>query len=130
MDLNDEHWRTWTHRFLALLAADLPDQQVWLGERRLTVQSAVEEAEFARSIAEGLTDRGVLTPGHLHTLRAVARRTGALDATARTASWADSLAADPAWDEVRTLARGFLHTLPDDQPLPLPRPVPPNPGDR
>ncbi|MFD8885813.1 hypothetical protein ACFV0H_25340 [Streptomyces erythrochromogenes] len=129
VDPNDKHWRTWTLRFLALLAADLPDQQAWLGERRLTVQTAVEEVEFAGSIAEGLTDRAVFTPGHLHTLRAIARRTGALDATARTARWADSLAADPAWNDVRTLARDFLHTLPDDRPRPLPRPVRPNPGD-
>ncbi|MFE7097934.1 hypothetical protein [Streptomyces erythrochromogenes] len=130
MDPNDKHWRTWTLRFLALLAADLPDQQAWLGERRLTVQTAVEEVEFACSIAEGLTGRAVFTPGNLDTLRAIARRTDALDATARTARWADSLAGEPAWDDVRTLARGFLHTLPDDRPRPLPRPVPPNPGDR
>ncbi|MFJ9945704.1 hypothetical protein [Streptomyces erythrochromogenes] len=129
MDPNDRHWRTWTLRFLALLAADLPEQQAWLGERRLTVHTAVEEAEFACSIAEGLTGRAVFTPGHLRTLQAIARRTGALDATARTTRWADSLAADPAWDDVRTLARGFLHTLPDDRPWPLPRRIPPNPGD-
>ncbi|MFD6109245.1 hypothetical protein ACFWG0_03925 [Streptomyces yangpuensis] len=59
MDPDDKHRRTWTLRFLALLAADLPGQRAWLGERRLTVQTAVEEVEFACRIAENLTDRAL-----------------------------------------------------------------------
>ncbi|WP_030855889.1 hypothetical protein [Streptomyces sp. NRRL F-4474] len=105
MDLNGKHRRTRTPNFPALLAPDLPDRQAWPGGRRLAVQTAAEEAEPARSIAEGLTGRAVLTPGHPHPLRAIARRrTAHPDATtrtARTARWADSPAADPSCNDLR-----------------------------
>ncbi|WP_060180972.1 hypothetical protein [Streptomyces sp. IMTB 1903] len=129
MDLNGKHRRTRTPNFPALLAPDLPDRQAWPGERRLAVQTAAEEAEPARSIAEGLTGRAVLTPGPPHPLRAIARRrTAHPDATARTARtarWVDSPAADPSCNGLRPLARGFLRTLPEDlRPGPCRAPSP------
>ncbi|OIK07723.1 DUF2397 family protein [Streptomyces monashensis] len=42
---------------------------------------------------------------------------------------ANSLATDPAWDDIRSLARQFLLTKPGDWRQPLPRPVRPRTGD-
>ncbi|MFJ3101372.1 hypothetical protein [Streptomyces sp. NPDC086835] len=124
--MNDEHWRTWTRLFLSLLAADEPDQLTWLGERELETCLVVDDVEFACLIAEGLTDRGAFEPENLRDLQALGRRVGEIDADRRTAQWADALATDPAWEDVRTLARRFLVTLLGDWRQPLPRPVRPH----
>ena len=128
--MDDEHWRTWTRLFLTLLAADLPDQLAWLGERRLETETAVGDVEFTCRIAEGLTERGAFEPAKLRDLQAIGRRVGEIDAGSHTVQWAEALATDPAWDDVRTLARRFLVTLLGDWRQPLPRPVGPHAGDR
>ncbi|NEC85176.1 hypothetical protein [Streptomyces sp. SID12501] len=122
--LNDEHLRTLTLRFASLLAADIQDQLAWVGERELETESVGEDLEFFCSISEGLAERGVFEPGELPDLQAIGRRLGEIDATGRVGFWANALATDPAWDEIRRLARQFLLTTLGDwrQPLPCPGP--------
>lgn len=129
-DLGDAHLRTLTLRLMTLLAADAQDQLAWLGERELETESIVEEVELLCRVAEGLAERGVFEPQELRDLRAIGRRLGELDATCRTGLWAEALAADPAWGEIRLLARQFLLTTLGDWRQPLPRPVHPHTGHR
>ncbi|MGY1499726.1 hypothetical protein ACW4TU_24645 [Streptomyces sp. QTS52] len=120
--LNDEYLRTWTLRFASLLAADLQDQLAWMGERELETESVVEELELLCRISEGLAERGVFEPRDLPDLQAIGRRLGEINATSRAGFWANALATDPAWDEIRRLARQFLLTALGDWRQPLPRP--------
>ncbi|RST19669.1 hypothetical protein E2C00_00070 [Streptomyces sp. WAC05374] len=124
--LGDAHVRTWTLRFMALLAADIDDQLVWLGERELDTKGVVEEAELLCRVSEGLAERGVFEPEDLDRLRDIGCRLGAIDATCRDGLWADALATDPAWDDIRSLARRFLLTTLGDWRQPLPRPARPH----
>ncbi|MER7666436.1 hypothetical protein [Streptomyces sp. NPDC096193] len=128
--LGDARLRTWTLRFMALLAADPQGQLAWLGERDLETKDVVEEVELLCRISEGLAERGVFEPKNLRDLRAVGRRLGEIDATGRVGLWGNALATDPAWDDVRSLARQFLLTRLGDWRQPLPRPVRPHTGDR
>ncbi|MES5823394.1 hypothetical protein [Streptomyces sp. RG80] len=123
--LGDAKLRSWTLRFMTLLAADAQDQLAWLGERELDAESVVEEAELVCRVCEGLAERGVFESGELPDLRAIGRRLGEIDAAGRTGLWADALGTDPAWDEIRALARQFLLTTLGDWRQPLPRPVAP-----
>ncbi|MFG2398761.1 hypothetical protein [Streptomyces lydicus] len=119
----DAHLRTWTLRFMALLAAETQVQLAWLGERELDTGSVVEEVELLCRLSEGLAERGAFAPESLRDLRAIGRRLAGIDATGRAGLWADALATDPAWAEIRTPARRFLLTTPGDGRQPLPRPV-------
>lgn len=122
-DLGDAHLRTWTLRLMTLLAADTQDQLAWLGERELETESLVEEVELLCRVSEGLVEREVFEPKDLRDLRAVGRRLGEIDAAGRAGLWAKALATDPAWDEIRLLARRFLLTTLGDWRQPMPRPV-------
>ncbi|WP_326586077.1 hypothetical protein [Streptomyces sp. NBC_01294] len=51
--LGDVHLRTWTLRFMALLAAETQGQLVWLGERELETKDVVEEVELLCRVSEG-----------------------------------------------------------------------------
>ncbi|WP_406274153.1 hypothetical protein OH779_38685 [Actinacidiphila glaucinigra] len=128
--LGDAHLRSWTLRFMALLAADTEDQLAWLGERELETESVVEEAELLCRVSEGLTERGVFEPGNLRDLQAIGRRLGEIDAACRAEDWANALATDPAWDEIRALARRLLLTTLGDWRQPVPRPARPHTNDR
>ncbi|QIQ01552.1 hypothetical protein [Streptomyces liangshanensis] len=114
-----------THRivmgFLAVLAADTQDQFAWLGGTHLATEAFVEEVEFACAVSDGLAERGVLEPGHLPTLRAIGRRVGEIDPDRHADPLADALATDPAWDDVRRLARQLLVAELGDWRQPLPR---------
>ncbi|MFH8754082.1 hypothetical protein [Streptomyces atroolivaceus] len=127
-DLGDANLRTWTLRFMALLAADARDQLAWLRERELETKDVVDELELICQISEGLAERGAL-PQNLRSFRAIGRRLGQIDATCRTGLWADAISADPAWSEIRHLARQVLLTTLGDWRQPLPRPVRPHTGD-
>ncbi|WP_432017187.1 hypothetical protein [Streptomyces hydrogenans] len=127
--LGDVKLRTWTLRFMALLAADTQDQLAWLGERELETEDVVEEVEFLCRISEGLTERRAFDPTDLHHLRAIGRRLGEIDAACRVGLWANTLATDPAWDDIRSLSRTFLLANLGDWRQPLPRPVRPETGD-
>jgi hypothetical protein len=127
--LGDAKLRTWTLRFMSLLAADTKDQLAWLGERELETESVVEEAELLCRISEGLAERGAFEPQNLRDLQAIGRRLGEVDASCRVGNWANALTTDPAWDEIRPLARQFLLTTLGDWRQPLPRPVRPQTGD-
>ncbi|MGW4108022.1 hypothetical protein [Streptomyces sp. NPDC004976] len=124
----DAHLRTWTLRFMALLAADTHDQLAWLSEREVATKDVVEEVELLCRVSEGLAERGAFEPGHLHDLRALGRRLAGIDADGRVGLWAEALATDPAWDDIRPLARRFLITTPGDRRQPLPGPVRPYTG--
>ncbi|MFF3689920.1 hypothetical protein [Streptomyces sp. NPDC002187] len=127
--LGDANMRTWMLRFMTLLAADTQDQLAWLGEREQETESVVEEAELLCRISEGLAERGAFEPENLRDLQATGRRLGEIDAACRAGLWADALATDQAWDEIRSLARQFLLMTPGDWRQPLPRPVRPHTGD-
>ncbi|MGW5849416.1 hypothetical protein ACWFQ8_15925 [Streptomyces sp. NPDC055254] len=127
--LGDAHLRTWTLRFMALLAADTQDQLAWLGERELETKDVVEEVELLCRVSEGLAERGAFEPEDLRDLRAVDRRLGEIDATCRVGLWNDALTKDSAWDDIRALARQVLLTRLGDWRQPLPRPVRPHTGD-
>ncbi|MER6186601.1 hypothetical protein [Streptomyces sp. NPDC001652] len=114
---------------MTLVAADAQDQLAWLGERELETKSIVEEVELFCRVAEGLAERGVYEPQELRDLRVIGRHLGAIDAASRTGLWADALAAaDPAWGEIRLLARQFLLTTLGDWRQPMPRPMHPRTG--
>ncbi|MFD9516178.1 hypothetical protein [Streptomyces sp. NPDC059979] len=127
--LGDVRLRTWTLRFMALLAADTRGQLAWLGERELETKDVVEEVELLCRVSEGLAERGVFEPEDLRALRAIGCRLGEIDATCRVGLWDDALTTDPAWEDVRSLARQFLLTRLGDWRQPLPRPVRPHTGD-
>ncbi|MER5757834.1 hypothetical protein [Streptomyces sp. NPDC002082] len=126
--LGDAHLHTWTLRLMALLAADPQDQLAWLGERELDTKDVVEEVELLCRVSEGLAERGTFEPDELRDLRAMGRRLGEIDANCRVGLWDNALATDPAWDDVRSLARQFLLTSLGDWRQPLPRPVRPHTG--
>ncbi|GAA2454652.1 hypothetical protein GCM10010388_50820 [Streptomyces mauvecolor] len=126
--LGDMHMRTWTLRWMALLAADPQDQLAWLGEHELKTESVVEEVELLCRISEGLTERGVFEPKNLRDLQAIAHCLGEIDAACRSGLWGSALATDPAWDGMRTLARRLLLTALGDWRQPLPRPMGPHTG--
>ncbi|MFB7275541.1 hypothetical protein ACFCZV_00370 [Streptomyces hydrogenans] len=123
--LGDVKLRTWTVRFMALLAADTQDQLAWLGERDVETKDVVEEVELLCRVSEGLAERGAFGPTDVHRLRAIGRRLGVMDAAARVGPWADALATDPAWDDIRSLSRTFLCARLGDWRQQLPRPVRP-----
>ncbi|MFD8010851.1 hypothetical protein [Streptomyces sp. NPDC058955] len=106
--LNDERLRTWTLRWMALLAADLHDQRAWTADRDLDTASVAEEVELVCRVSAGLAERGVLTPEDTSDLRELGHRLADLTPTHRAAPWAESLVADRPWTEVRTLARRIL----------------------
>ncbi|MFE3127166.1 hypothetical protein ACFXHD_27500 [Streptomyces hydrogenans] len=126
-DLGETHLRTWTLRMMALLAADSLDQLAWMGERELETKDLVEEAELLCRVFEAHAEHEALEPEDLRNLRAIGRRLGKVDATCRVGLWENALTADPAWDDIRSLTRRFLHTMLGDWRQPLPRPVPPRP---
>ncbi|MFE7619854.1 hypothetical protein [Streptomyces sp. NPDC057496] len=128
--LGEVHLRTWTLRFMALLAAEARDQLAWLGERELETKDVVEEVELLCRVSEELAERGAFEPEDMRNLRAIGWRLDEIDATCRVGLWDNALTTDPAWDDIRSLARQFLLTRLGDWRQPLPRPVPPRTGDR
>ncbi|MFC8919580.1 hypothetical protein ACFT5C_27880 [Streptomyces sp. NPDC057116] len=128
--LGDERLRSWTVRFMTLLAADTQDQLAWLGKREEDTKGVVEEVELLCRVSEGLAERGVFKPEDLHNLRAIGRRLGEIDAGGRVGLWDTALVTDPVWDDIRSLARQFLLTRLGDWRQPLPPPVRPHTSDR
>lgn len=120
--LGDARLCTWTLRFMALLAAHTQDQLAWLGERELETKDVVEEVELLCRVSEGLTERGAFEPEDLRGLQAIGRRLGEIDGSCRVGFWANALVADPAWDDIRSLARQFLLRRLGEWRQPLPRP--------
>ncbi|WP_405551229.1 hypothetical protein [Streptomyces sp. NBC_01171] len=123
-DLGDAHMRTWALRFMTLLAADPDDQLAWLGEQAVETGSVVEEVLLLCRVWEGLVERGVGESRTLRAARAIGRRLGEIGDARHTGLWADELAVEPVWGEVRSLARQFLLTALGDwrQPLPPAKP--------
>ncbi|MFF8564839.1 hypothetical protein ACF06N_07735 [Streptomyces albidoflavus] len=128
--IGDTHLRSWVLDYMILLAADTGDQLGWLGEREVATEDVVEEGEALCRMSEGLTERGAFTPGELLALRAVGRRLVGTDAPSRVGLWGDALRADPAWDDLRPLARHVLVTTLGDWRQPLPRAPRPHTNSR
>ncbi|MGV9270697.1 hypothetical protein ACWDRR_39365 [Kitasatospora sp. NPDC003701] len=122
---DNDHWQRWTARLLAVLAADPSDQLAWAGEHQVRTAAVAEDVEFVLQLAEGMTERGTLETDALQDLRTIDRLFRELDARSRTGQWADALAADVIWSEVRTAARRILVARLGDWRLPLPRRVSP-----
>ncbi|WP_030805397.1 hypothetical protein [Streptomyces sp. NRRL F-2799] len=119
-DLCDAHMRTWALRFMTLLAADPPDQLTWLGRQAVETDSVVEEVLLLCRIWEGLVERGVGETGTVTDAQAIGRRLGEISDAPHTGLWADELAVEPVWGEVRSLARQFLLAELGDWRQPLP----------
>ncbi len=111
---------------MALLAADVQDQLAWLGECQLETESVIDEVELLCRISEGLAEREAFESADLSGLQAIGRRLSEIDAACRAGTWDNALATDPAWDDVRPLARQFLLATLGDWRQPLPRPVLPH----
>ncbi|MFE0347552.1 hypothetical protein [Streptomyces griseoluteus] len=120
-DLGDAHLRSWALRFLTLLAADPGDQLAWLGEQAVGTGSVVDEVLLLCRTWEGLVERGVGEQATLRDTRAIGRRLGDYADAPHTGLWADELAAEPVWGDVRSLARQCLLTELGDWRQPLPR---------
>ncbi|QGV78046.1 hypothetical protein [Streptomyces ficellus] len=121
--LGDAYLRTWTLRLMALLAADIQDQLAWPGGRELKTKDVVEEVELLCRVSEELAERSAFDSKALRPLRVIGRRLGEIDGTCRAGLWTNALATDPAWDDIRRLARHVLLTTLGDWRQPLPRPA-------
>ncbi|MFF9391583.1 SPRY domain-containing protein [Streptomyces griseoluteus] len=119
-DLGDAHLRSWALRFMTLLAADPEDQLAWLGEQGVGTGSAVDEVLLLCQTWEGLVERGVGEQATLPVARAIGRRLGDFADAPHTGLWADDLAAEPVWGDVRSLARQFVLKELGDWRQPLP----------
>ncbi|RST16375.1 hypothetical protein [Streptomyces sp. WAC05374] len=86
-------------------------------------------AELLCRVSAELEERGTFAPPDARDLQAIGRRLGEIDAARRAGLWANALAADPAWDHIRLLARRFLLTTLGDWRQPLPRPARPYTGN-
>ncbi|MEU3760073.1 hypothetical protein [Streptomyces albogriseolus] len=83
-------------------------QMAWANEHQVRAAAVVEEVEFSLHLAEGMAERGTFESAALHDLKAIGRLVGEMGICGHSCRWADTLAADPAWGEMRTLARQIL----------------------
>ncbi|MGP3685980.1 hypothetical protein ACTVZO_14920 [Streptomyces sp. IBSNAI002] len=120
-----DYWQRWVARLLAVLAADAEAQLTWADEHGVKNAPVADDVRFVLHLAEGMAQRGSLAPEALRDLRAVGRLLDEAGVLGRTGLWAESLAAEPAWNEVRTLARRILVAREGDWRRPLPQRVPP-----
>jgi hypothetical protein len=123
MTLDGDYWQRWIAPLLAFLAADASDQLAWASEHQVRTVAVAEEVEFSLHLAEGMADRGTFEPEALQDLKAVGRLLGEMDLRCRADRWADALAADASWGEVRTLGRRILVARLGEWRQPLPRRV-------
>ncbi|MEU6673797.1 hypothetical protein [Streptomyces sp. NPDC046925] len=124
MSLDDnDYWRRWIARLLAVLAADLSDQLAWAGEYQVRTAAVADDVEFVLHLAEGMAERGTLESDALQDLRAIDRLVGEMDVRHHAGRWVQALAVDATWSEVRTLARRILVARLGEWRLPLPRRV-------
>ncbi|MFJ9711929.1 hypothetical protein [Streptomyces sp. NPDC101234] len=122
---DNDYWKRWIARLLAVLAADPSDQLTWASEHQVRTAAVADDVEFILQLAEGMAERGTLEPEVLQDLREIARFLGEMDVRGRPGRWADALTADMPWSEVRTLARRSLVARLGEWRLPLPGRVPP-----
>ncbi|MFI8385973.1 hypothetical protein [Streptomyces sp. NPDC085540] len=125
MSADAEHWERWVAKLLGVLAADAPDQLAWAGEHGVKSAALAEDVDFVLHLSQGMQERGTLAPEALRDLRAISRLLAEADVLGRAGPWAGSLTAEPAWNEVRTLARQVLVAREGDWRRPLPHRVPP-----
>ncbi|MBD0695447.1 hypothetical protein [Streptomyces sp. CBMA123] len=108
MSPDSDYWERWIAPLLAFLAADTPDQITWSGKHRVRAAAVAEEIEFSLHLAEGMSDRGTLEPAALQDLRTIGRLCGEVAHRGHVGRWEDAVHVDPAWDEIRALARRIL----------------------
>ncbi|MEU6825449.1 hypothetical protein ABZ921_32940 [Streptomyces atriruber] len=126
MSLDDnDYWRRWIARLLAILAADPSDQLAWADEYQVRTAAVADDVEFILHLAEGMAERGTLESETLQDLKAIDRLVGEMDVRGRAGRWVETLTVDATWSEVRTLARRILVARLGEWRLPLPRRVPP-----
>ncbi|MFF4447004.1 hypothetical protein [Streptomyces sp. NPDC001502] len=125
MSVDADYWERWIARLLAVLAADAEAQLTWAGEHGVKSGPVAEDVRFVLHLAEGMAERETLAPEALRDLRTIGRLLDEADVLGRAGLWAESLAAEPAWNEVRTLARRILVAREGDWRRPLPHRVPP-----
>jgi hypothetical protein len=122
---DNDYWRRWIARLLAVLAADPAEQLAWAGEHQVRTAAVANDVEFILHLAEGMVERGTFEPEALLDLKTIERLFDEMDASSRAGRWADALAADVIWSEVRAVARQILIARLGEWRLPLPRRVPP-----
>ncbi|WP_406495071.1 hypothetical protein OG936_14450 [Streptomyces sp. NBC_00846] len=123
MSLDSDYWQRWIAPLLAFLAADASDQLAWADKHQVRTAAVAEEVEFSLHLAKGMADRGTFEPEALQDLKAIGRLVGEADGCGHVGRWADALATDATWGEVRTLARGILVARLGTWHQPLPRRV-------
>ncbi|MFJ9948249.1 hypothetical protein [Kitasatospora sp. NPDC091207] len=123
MNGDSDCWQRRITPLLAFLGADALDQLAWAGEHQVRTAADAEEVELSLQLAVAMADRGTFDQEALRDLKAVGRLVGEMDDHALAGRWADTLTADAAWNEARTLARRILVARLGDWRQPLPRRV-------
>ncbi|MFE9679746.1 hypothetical protein ACFYO5_37550 [Streptomyces sp. NPDC006259] len=123
MSRDSDYWQGWIAPLLTFLAADASDQLDWASEHQVKTAAVAEEFEFSLHLARGMADRGTFEPEALQDLKAIGRLVGETDGCGHVDRWADTLAANATWGEVRTLARRILVARLGEWRQPLPRRV-------
>ncbi|MER7760624.1 hypothetical protein [Streptomyces sp. NPDC097619] len=119
-DLGDAKVRTWAMSLMVLLAAEREDQLLWLDRRGVETNDLLDEVRLLCRVSAALPPQGAFEPEVVSRLRAVERRLDDIDPARRTGAWDTALSEDPAWDEIRLLAREVLITQSGDWWRPLP----------
>ncbi|MFE6049391.1 hypothetical protein ACFQ6N_01380 [Kitasatospora sp. NPDC056446] len=99
---------------LAVLSAEPADQLAWAAGHEVLTEAIVFDFDLVLRQAEALE------LGAVPDLRSIDLLFGEMKVRDHSGLWADTLAADPRWDEVRTAARRALVRMCGDWRQPLP----------
>ncbi|MFF8366821.1 hypothetical protein ACF05F_33060 [Rhodococcus erythropolis] len=129
MSPESDYWERWIAPLLAVLAADPPDQMAWSRKHQVRTAAVAEEVKFSLRLAGGMTDRGHFGPAVLQDIKTISQFCDDVVQRGDFGHWEDALQDDPAWEEIRTLARRILIDRLGTWDQPLPRRVLPQRND-
>jgi hypothetical protein len=129
MSLDSDYWERWITPLLAFLAADTPDQTAWSRTHQVRTAAVAEEVKFSLHLAVGMKDRGSLDAAALANLKAIGQLCDGVIQRGDLGRWEEAVQVDPAWNEIRTLARQILIDRLSTWDQPLPRRVLPRRDD-
>ncbi|RVU27673.1 hypothetical protein EOT10_05035 [Streptomyces antnestii] len=118
-----ESWYRFLIGSLAVVAAR-PDELItsWLDAHRFDIDDVVLDFECAVGPLVHLVEVGRVTEEIASLLRRITAAFDELSRAENAGRWTDeALATDPAWAEVRDLARRSLHGLTGQRQVPLPQ---------
>jgi hypothetical protein len=128
MRLDNGQWERWITSLLALLAADAHDQITWSTQHEARTAAVAEDVEFSLQLAKAMTNRGALDAAVLRDLEKIGHLSGKAAQGTHVSRWADAVQAEPAWEEIRALARRILIDHLGTWSRPLPHHVLPQQG--